>query len=362
MTSPAEKPPLADVPSAAACAEASAWIARLHGEHRTAKVEAGFKRWLATSAEHRAAFELVNDIWVGVERLPKPATPAFVRWPHAGLVLTWQRALAAVAVFAVIGIGAVLHFRDPGLATRVGEQRNWSLEDGTRISLNTASRVHVHYDRVARRVELDEGEAFFEVAKRSDWPFIVTAGGKQVVALGTAFLVRRDEKRVVVTLVEGKVTVSPVGEAPSLASGQNPAPESRPATGSSSRPLARALKESPEDVTLSPGQRVTFAANDRAALDRPALERVTAWQRGQVILDHTPLADAVVEMNRYSDVELKIEEPEAARAEVTGIFRIGDSENFAQAVAETYQLKIVNRAGQIAIAGVPRPRNPAAVN
>src|SRR5258706_1862132 len=121
MTSPAEKPPRAHVPSAAACAEASAWIARLHGENRTAKVEAGFKRWLAASAEHRAAFEIVNDIWVGVERLPKPSTPAFVRWPRVGLVLTWQRALAASAVLAIIGIGALLHYRDPGLATRVGE-------------------------------------------------------------------------------------------------------------------------------------------------------------------------------------------------------------------------------------------------
>ena len=36
-------------------------------------------------------------------------------------------------------------------------------------------------------------------------------------------------------------------------------------------------------------------------------------------------------MNRYSDVALKIEEPDAGRAEVTGIFRVGDSENFAQA-------------------------------
>lgn len=360
MTSSAEKPPLAEVPSAAACAEASAWIARLHGEHRTAKVEAGFKRWLATSAEHRAAFEMVNDIWVGVERLPKPATPAFVRWPRAGFVLTLPRALAAAAVLVVIGIGAMLHYRDPGLATRVGEQRNWSLEDGTRISLNTASRIHVHYDRKARRVDLDEGEAFFEVAKRPDWPFIVTAGGKQVVALGTAFLVRRDEEQIAVTLVEGKVTVSSAGEAPPAASDQNPALESPPAAAA--RPQLRPRKEPRDEVTLSPGQRVTFAANDHAALDRPALERVTAWQRGQVILDHTPLADAVVEMNRYSDVELKVEEPEAARAQVTGIFRIGDSENFAQAVAETYRLSIVDRAGQIVIAGVPKPQGASEEN
>ncbi len=348
MTSPAEKPPASDVPSAAACAEAAAWIARLHGENRTANVEAGFRRWLAASAENRAAFEVTNDIWVGMERLPKPPPPAFVRWPRAGLVVTWPRAVAAAAVLVLLVIGALLQFKDSGLATRVGEQRNLSLEDGTRISLNTASRIHVRYDRTARRVELDQGEAYFEVAKRPDWPFIVTAGEKQVVARGTAFLVRRDEDQVAVTLVEGKVTVAPAGDV---------LPD-RPGAAIPPQVLEASSSRREKNVTLSPGQRVTFAAGDGVTVDQPVLERVTAWQRGQVILDHTPLKDAVAEMNRYSDVALKIEEPEAERAEVTGIFRVGDSESFAQAVAETYRLKVVNQSGEILLIGVPAPRRP----
>ena len=350
MTAPADKPS-PNAPSAAACAEAAAWIARLHGEDRTASVEGGFRRWLAASLEHRAAFEMANEIWVGAEQLPKPAPPAFVRWPTAALVLTVPRALVA-AVLAAIAIGLVVHFRDPGLTTRVGEQRNLSLEDGTRISLNTASRIHVHYDRTARRVELDEGEAYFEVAKRPDWPFIVIAGGKQVVARGTAFVVRRDDEHVAVTLVEGKVTVAPAGEVLSpVTTAQPTSSVTAPLSGSSSRPVD--ASGSAGDITLSPGQRLTFVDHEAPRLDRPAIERVTAWQRGQVILDHTPLADAVAEMNRYSDVQLTIEDPEAAGAQVTGIFRVGDSQNFAQAVAETYHLRIVDRGAQILISGVP---------
>lgn len=339
----------ADLPSAAACAEAAAWIARLHGEDRTASVEAGFKRWLAASPEHRAAFEMANEIWVGTEGLPKPATPGFVRWPKAGLVVTLPRALAAAAVVALVAVGIGVYSHDSGLATRVGEQRNLSLEDGTRISLNTASRMHVRYDRTARRVELDQGEAYFEVAKHPDWPFIVVAGGKQVVARGTAFLVRRDDDSLAVTLLEGKVTVTPAGEfvpstpAASGSAGSSGAAQGQPVGGSAA-----------PDITLTPGQRLTFADHDRPRLDRPELDRVTAWQHGQVILDHTLLADAVAEMNRYSDVVLKIEDPEAGRAEVTGIFRVGDSENFAQAVAETYHLQVAERAGHIVLSGLPR--------
>ena len=330
-----------EIPSAATCAEAAAWIARLHGEDRTANVEAGFKRWLAASAAHRAAFEMANEIWVGTEYLPKSVSPALVRRPKAGLVVTLPRAL--VAAIAVVTVGISLYFHDSGLATRVGEQRNLTLQDGTRVSLNTASRIHVRYDRLARRVVLDEGEAYFEVAKHPDWPFVVSAGGRQVVARGTAFLVRSEKQRIAVTLVEGKVIVLPADEAVPTPSVNSPAALAR----------SREHSRTSDDFTLSPGQRLTFIKQQLPKVDRPELDRVTAWQHGQVILDHTALADAAAEMNRYSDVTLKIEEPAAGHAEVTGIFRVGDSESFARAVAETYHLKVTIQRDQIVLAGVP---------
>lgn len=342
----------ADLPSAAACAEAAAWIARLHGEERTVQVEAGFKRWLAASVEHRAAFDMANDLWTSIEDRPKPRTPAFVRWPQAGFVITWPRALAAAVVIAMVTISIALYPHDMGLATRVGEQRNLTLQDGTRVSLNTASRIHVRYDRSVRRVELDKGEAYFEVAKRSDWPFVVIAGGKQVVARGTAFLVRRDERNFAVTLVEGKVVVAPAGEAVT-ASPQTPT-SAAGTSGSQSNSDPQNGAVTGADITLAPGQRLMFADHERPRLDRPPLERVTAWQHGQVVLDHTPLADAAAEMNRYSEVELVIEEPEAGRAEVTGIFRVADSESFAVAVAETYHLSVADRGRRIVLSGLPK--------
>lgn len=335
----------AEIPSAAACAEAAAWIARLHREDRTAAVESGFRRWLVASPEHRTAFEMANEIWVGTEQLPQPSTPAFVRWPRPGLVVTLPRALAAAAVIAVLSVAISLYHRDSELATGVGEQRNLSLEDGTRISLNTASRMHVRYDHAARRVVLDEGEAYFEVAKQPDWPFIVVAGRQQVVARGTAFLVRRNQNTLVVTLVEGKVTVAPAGESVTSLS-------SAPPPGGSSSPV-QPQPGSGADITLSPGQRLTVSDHGQPRVDRPALEQATAWQRGQVILDHTPLAAAAAEMNRYSNVELRIDEPGTGRAEVTGIFRSGDSESFARAVAETYHLRVIDHGGKIILSGLP---------
>jgi transmembrane sensor len=203
----------------------------------------------------------------------------------------------------------------------------------------------VNYDRRARRIELERGEAFFEVAKRPGWPFIVTTNGKQVTALGTAFIVRRHQHGVTVTLLDGKVAVATLAT-------QDEAPSQTAALEASPSPSADG-----NVVTLSPGQRVTFAERSRPKLDRPALETVTAWQRGEVILDHTPLRDAVAEMNRYSDVQLKIEDSAAERAQVTGIFRIGDSASFAQAVTATYPMQVVERAGEIVLIGRPAPES-----
>jgi len=349
MTAPADNPQ--PMPSAAACAEAAAWIARLHGAERTAKVETGFKRWLAASPEHRVAFDMANEIWVSTEHLPKPRTPAFVRWPRAALVITLPRALVSAALVILAGIGLVLSMHDSGLSTRVGEQRNFSLPDGTRVSLNTASRIQVRYDHHLRRVELDHGEAYFEVAKHPDWPFIVVAGREEVLAHGTAFLVRRDQERLAVTLMEGKVTVSPTDELEhAVPTAGSPASLDAPA----SRSALPASHPTTASFTLKPGDRVTFAEHEPPKVDHPSLDRETAWQHGQVILDHTPLAQAVAEMNRYSALELKIEDPVAARTEVTGIFRVGDSASFAQAVAETYHLQVSEHGAQIVLAGEPR--------
>jgi transmembrane sensor len=322
-------------PSAAARAEAAAWIARLHGPNRTRDVESGFRRWMAEDPERAAAFELLTDTWEKSARLRRRPIERVASWELVGFRINFSRAaLAAVSIVVLAVVGTAFYLHSDAVATAIGEQRTLALEDGTRVYLNTDSRAVVHYDKIARRVELDRGEALFEVARRPDWPFIVKAGNRQIRALGTAFIVRRDDQDLVVTLVEGKVTVTPVEDT------GRPAPVN-------------------ETEILSPGQRLTFAGSAAPKLDRPALDKVTAWQRGQVAFDSTPLADAVAEMNRYSTERLVIEDPKAAAIPISGIFRAGDSANFSEAVAKTYHLQLRDRSNEIILAGSGSwPANP----
>lgn len=313
--------------------EAAVWIARIHSPDRAPPVETGLRRWLAESAEHRRAFELANELWEVASRIPDGALPRLMRWKRVAPASSarFPRAAAFGAAAAVlIALGAAVFFwRDPVLTTNIGEQRTVTLEDGTRVSLNTATQLVVQYDDRRRSVQLKSGEALFDVSRDPNRPFVVTAGGRSIEVLGTSFIVRRDPTQTAVTLVEGKIAVTPT------------------------RPVSAAPVSS-DRVILSPGERATFPTNAPApTLDRPTLEKLTAWQRGLVALDRTPLSDAVAEMNRYSAAELVIDSPEAAQARISGVFRAGESLSFAQAIARTYRLAVSEQPGRIVISGTP---------
>lgn len=310
-------------PSAAARAAAAVWVARLHGPNRTREAEAGVRRWLAEDPENAAAFELLTDTWERSARLRRrPGTHA-ERWEGPGFRISFARAaLGTVAVIILAILGTVFFYtRDDAITTGIGELRTLVLEDGTRLHLNASTRVHVRYDADFRRIRLERGEALFEVARQPQRPFIVTAGGREIRALGTSFIVRAHEQDLVVTLMEGKVKVTP-------------------------------KEEKVEPIVLSPGQRLTLAEAQAPRIDRPPLEQVTAWKRGQVSLDNTPLADAVAEMNRYSRQRIVIEDPAAAALRVSGIFIAGDSANFARAVARAYHLKVIEDPEVIVLTSV----------
>lgn len=304
-------------PGPAARAAAAAWVARLHGPQRTPEVEAGLKRWLAESPEHIAAFELLTEIWEKSARLRRRPLEKLARWEQVGfrLRVSWAALATACTCITAVLVTRLFFVGSNELSTGIGEQRTVTLEDGTRVHLSTRTQITVRYGREARRVELTSGEALF-VVSHAPRPFIVTAGGHHITALGTQFDVRRDPAALAVTLLEGKVTVTQAPATPPL--------------------------------TLLPGQRVRFAAGE-ARFDSPSLATVTAWERGEVVFDDTALAEAATEMNRYSRIPLRIAGPQVAAIRVSGIFQAGDTDSFAQALAATYHLRVRHQAGTITL-------------
>jgi len=299
-----------------ASAEAAVWLARLQGDARTPAREAAFKDWLAADPEHQSAFERATDIWAALpgaaQLMDEPAPRANVVPIRRRRLPVAQLALAASVVLA-IGVGLFMMLARPAAyTTAIGEQKVATLEDGSRIALNTDSSVEVRYDPAQRLVELDRGEAMFEVAHNAARPFLVRAGDKQVRAVGTSFVVRRERGEVIVTLLQGKVEVTDI----------------RPA----------ATKAPP--TYLNPGDRLRAPIEGPAQIDAQPADVATAWRRGQAMFADTPLADAVNELNRYGGPRLVVDDPRLAGMRISGVFATNDTGEFARAVAALHGLRV----------------------
>jgi transmembrane sensor len=306
-------------------AEAAAWIVRLHGPQRSPELEAAFRDWLAAHPENGRQFERVTETWDAGASLPTERVSRMAeRGKRQGLHRWIQATALPLLVSGLAAWGAWLWWAGPTYATGVGEQRVVRLDDGTRISLNSDTRMRVAYDGERRRVILERGEAYFDVAPDLVRPFAVIAGDREVLALGTVFVVRYDNTQTAVTLLEGKVAMAP-------------------------------MKKSAEELILTPGERVIIHPGRPPEVDVPRMENVAAWRRGEVILDRTVMADAVAELNRYDKTQLFIDDPRIAALQISGIYQAGDSEDFARAMAKLYDLEVEDRPGQIHLRSRARP-------
>lgn len=318
-----------------ASAEAAAWIARLQSPDCCPETEAALADWLKLDAAHRRAFDHATEVWgmIPAAALRQPVTAARPaparrrrgRAPLAPAVRRWSPALA-VCLVLLLAVGVLLLGGSGGFSTAVGEQQMATLDDGTRITLNTDTQLHVRYADDLRSVALDRGEAMFEVAPNPRRPFVVTAGDTKIRALGTSFIVRRARGSVVVTLIQGKVSVTD----------GTLRPDSVPGTAPS--------------TILAPGERLTVTGQAGSLIDRPSIEAVTAWRRGQAVFSDTPLSDAIAELNRYGGPHVVLDDPRLASLRVSGVFATNDTVEFATAIAALHGLQVSRSRAEVVIA------------
>lgn len=307
-------------------AEASAWLTRLQGADRSPAMERAFRLWLAENAANARAFARVADTW---EIIPGAAC-----WDVAGVDTPVtsryrQRRAFFVAVAAgvaiVLGVAAFvgLQVRAPVYQTSIGEIRSVTLSDGTRVTLNTDTRLRVLYRKHERRIQLERGEAEFDDIENPQRPFVVQADGYQVRALGTIFDINSAPSHLDVTLIKGRVDVS----------------RATPANG----------KPTPSPTVLLPGERLMIRGNGQTRIDHPSLEAIGAWQRGQAVFNDVPLVDAIARINRYGGTPIRIADPALEQMRVSGVFPIHDPEEFAHAVSSLRHLRVVRSPKSIVI-------------
>jgi transmembrane sensor len=251
-----------------------------------------------------------------------PGEPPTIRTPKRFRAL----ALAASALLCVLASGYVLfnyfgvnYFGANHYATPIGATDTVPLQDGSHITLNTDTSIQVDLGSTERHIELKKGEAYFEVAKDPQRPFIVQAGHKRVIAVGTKFSVRRDHDDVQVAVTEGKVRLEEV-------------PGSSPESGYGLRERRAAQGRSGGPVLLTAGA-VARTADAQVIVDQNTIadaDRLLAWRRGYITFDNTPLAEAVPELNRYNMRKLIIQDPAVADIRIGGSFRATNTDAFLE--------------------------------
>jgi transmembrane sensor len=285
------------------------WLVRLQGDAVAEHDWLAFDAWLTAEPAHAQAYDAVlafdqrlNLDAQLAERQPVGASTTAKVIPLRASRRAWMWT-AGAAIAAAFVAGAVL-LPNSGLmgahettyVTGVGERRTIALEDGTRVEMNAASRMTVRFERHARRVDLGDAQAFFDVTKDSARPFLIQAGDTHVRVVGTQFDVRHRDGRVAVNVRRGLVEVRP-----NL---------SRDATA----------------FRLHPGQGLSHqeGLSDDARVGTVAVEEVAGWRQGRLIYRDRPLSEIVGDLNRLFPRQVKLADERAAQMRLSGVLIVDE--------------------------------------
>lgn len=325
---------------------ASEWLVRRDSGRWTGADQSRFEQWLDASTLNRVTFLRLELTWeesarlrvlgAGVtgDRPPPPGrwNPSFFFDSDAARTRDeddgngakhdaargkhrWRLAIAATVLLAVTTALAYRLFPvSDRYTTPVGGIASVPISDGSKITLNTDSQVRVALSRAERHIDLKQGEAFFEVAKDPGRPFVVEAGGRRVVAVGTRFSVRREGDAIEVIVTEGKVRLEDADT---------------PAGGSA------------DTVFLTPG---SIARADKAGLllahkSVAEAEAQLSWRTGVLQFRELPLSEVVAEFNRYNVRKIVIADPAVAALKVEGNFRTTNAEAFVRLLESGFPIR-----------------------
>lgn len=305
-------------------AAAASWVLRLDRSPNDAKLKADLEAWMKDDKRRRGAFLQAEAAWAMLDQMPWPAREESL--PHPSVIRAVTKAphrrqmlLGGLGLAVAAGAGFwALSRPDASYATVIGEIRKIPLPDGSMVAVNTASKISVLMQASERRVRIDSGEAWFEIAHDTARPFVVEAGHLRVQAAGTAFSVRRLEGGEEILVSDGAVEASVRGLDP---------------------------------ARVSAGE-VAMTTSGVLSIQKLGLEdigRKLAWREGNIDLAGDTLLEAVGEFNRHNQRQLVITDHTLSDRRLYGVFHANDPEAFAKAVAVSLAAPVAVQTDRIEI-------------
>lgn len=303
---------------------ALAWLAKRDGGGWSEADQSEFTQWLEARIAHRVTFLRLEAGWersarlkaFGVGKTPGVVPPPeewrsshfFERKRTAKIrSAIWASApklaaiAAGIALVVAVAVQLKIFSQETTYATPIGGISSVPLSDGSSVTLNTGSELRVSMNETERHIELHSGEAFFDVARDPSRPFVVQAGDRRIVVLGTRFSVRRDGADVTVVVTDGKVRVEP-----------------------------QTKNDSAQLLTAGD---VLRAARNSSQVQKKSVheaEEALSWRSGYLIFNDTSVADAVGEFNRYTPQRVLVDDPQLSALKISGKFRATNADDFVQ--------------------------------
>lgn len=284
---------------------------RLQSAECTEAERAELERWLALGEAQRAAYARAETLWASLDGLRAAATPALAeaRATRGRARTRIRRTL--IGLLLSISVGSAGWFWAQGgtpYETALGERRAIVLADGSRLDINTATRLTVRLSRDRREIALEQGEALFEVAPDPARPFVVTAGALRIRDLGTRFDVDRRPERVTVAVLEGLVRIDD----------------------------DRAVRAE----RIPPGHRRSYVLTGELGPDEAIdVSEVSAWREGRLRFKATPLAEVAAELERYHPVRFIFADPALRSVPLSGTFDSADLDPFLRALGRILRVR-----------------------
>ena len=296
---------------------AAQWFAARLGK-TDPKLERQFHAWLLEDSTHGEEYALCEIAWEvshdAAKEAPEPKQPRIRDRP----VLPRRAAAFAIAAAAA---ALVIWFWPPSTlaySTASGEQRTVLLQDGSRVTLNTRTRLTVRLARHAREVDLQQGEAFFEIAKDPLRPFTVHTSLGSARAVGTRFNVYLGKDHLSVTTEQGTVLV----ESPLPGSG----------------------------VLVAAGSHAELrAGTPRAVVESADLSAALGWLNRRLEADDAPLSDVLREFSRYTNLPLRADTAAIGTLRVSAVLRTGDLEALQATLRGAFGLEIERRGEELVV-------------
>nr|WP_284738998.1 FecR family protein [Pseudomonas sp. CG7] len=290
---------------------AIAW--QLSLDSSSAQEREAFARWHAADEEHAQAWRQLGMLDQRFSLANGPARAALLQSRVSIRRRIRKVGSGLASVVAAIGLALFAGERylplDYWLAdqrTATGEQRTLRLADGTLINLNTHSALDVRFDDNQRRIILQEGEILVETGHDDPRPSIVETREGSLRALGTRFLVKREDEGTRLSVLKSAVAAHP-----------------------QATDVEQILREGQQVLMRHDGLGPTIALNPGA----------DAWTRGMLVVDNARLEDLVHELGRYRRGYLGVE-PQVADLRITGSFPLHDTDLALTALLPTLPVQV----------------------